>query len=50
MSEIVNGKKQITAETALELAEAFGTSAEFWMNLEVGYRLDLARRRRRRAG
>lgn len=50
VSEIVNGKKQITAETALELAEAFGTSAEFWMNLEVGYRLDLARRRRRCAG
>jgi HTH-type transcriptional regulator/antitoxin HigA len=47
VNEIVNGHKQITAETALRLAEAFGTSAEFWMNLEVGYRLDRARQRRK---
>jgi len=43
INEIVKGSKQITPETALELAEAFGTSAEFWTNLEAGYRLALAR-------
>lgn len=36
VSEIVNGVKQITPETALELAQAFGTSPELWMNLEGG--------------
>jgi HTH-type transcriptional regulator / antitoxin HigA len=43
ISAIVNGTKQITPETALELASAFGTSAEFWTNLESNYRLFLAR-------
>jgi HTH-type transcriptional regulator / antitoxin HigA len=44
INEIVQAKKQITPETALELAEAFGTSAEFWTNLEIGYRLHQARK------
>lgn len=44
INEIVKGTKQITPETALELAEAFGTSAEFWTNLEAQYRLTLARK------
>ncbi|MBI1920953.1 MAG: HigA family addiction module antidote protein [Geobacter sp.] len=44
INEIVKGIKQITPETALELAEAFGTSAEFWTNLEAQYRLALARK------
>jgi len=35
INEIVKGTKQITPETALVLAETFGTSAEFWTNLEV---------------
>ena len=42
ISEIVGGIKQITPSTALELAEAFGTSAELWVNLEANYRLYLA--------
>jgi HTH-type transcriptional regulator/antitoxin HigA len=33
INEIVKGTKQITPRTALELAETFGTSAEFWTNL-----------------
>jgi HTH-type transcriptional regulator/antitoxin HigA len=45
ISEIIRGAKQITPETALELAQAFGTSAEIWMNLEANYRLQRARRR-----
>jgi HTH-type transcriptional regulator / antitoxin HigA len=44
INEIIQAKKQITPETALELAEAFGTSAEFWTNLETKYRLHLAKK------
>lgn len=44
ISEIINAKKQITAETARELAAAFGTTAEFWTQLEANYRLHLAAR------
>ena len=42
ISEIVNGTKQITPETSLELSQAFGTSPEFWHNLEANYRLELS--------
>jgi HTH-type transcriptional regulator/antitoxin HigA len=44
VNEIIRGRKQITAATALALSSALGTSAEFWMNLETNYRLDIARR------
>ncbi len=44
INAIIQVKKQITPETALELAEAFGTSAEFWTNLETNYRLHKARK------
>ena len=40
---IVSGKRSITADTALRLGQYFGTSAEFWMNLQKIYELDLAR-------
>lgn len=39
ISEIVNGIKQITPETAIEFSRAFGTSDEFWNNLEANYQL-----------
>lgn len=39
ISEIVNGDKRITPETALSFASAFGTSAEFWLNLQSNYEL-----------
>jgi HTH-type transcriptional regulator/antitoxin HigA len=42
INEIINGAKQITPDTARELAKAFGTSMDFWMNLEANYRLFLA--------
>src|SRR5713226_10705368 len=42
INEIINGKKAITAETAIGLGDAFGTSAEYWMNLESLYRLHVA--------
>lgn len=42
ITEIMQGTKRITPETALELAQAFGTSPELWTNLEANYRLRLA--------
>ena len=38
---IVNGKKEITPRTAVELTAAIGTSPELWINLESAYRLSL---------
>ncbi len=43
VSEIVNGKRAITPDTALRLARYFGTSAEFWMGMQTTYDLELAR-------
>jgi antitoxin HigA-1 len=43
INEIVQGKRAITANTALRLARFFGTSAEVWMNLQALYDLELAR-------
>jgi HTH-type transcriptional regulator/antitoxin HigA len=39
VNAIVNGRKQITAETALQLEEAFGSPATYWMNLESLWKL-----------
>lgn len=41
--QIVAGKRNLTADTALRLAQYFGMSADFWMNLQSAYELDLAR-------
>ena len=42
VSAIVNGKRAITADTALRLARYFGTSAQYWLNLQTAYDLQLA--------
>ena len=42
INEIVHGKRGITTDTALRLAKYFGTSAEFWINLQSRYELDRA--------
>lgn len=47
LNEIVNGKRGITADTALRLARCFGTSAEFWLNLQSLYDLRMAERKAR---
>ncbi len=39
INDILAGKRGITADTALRLARYFGTSAEFWMNLQAAYEL-----------
>jgi HTH-type transcriptional regulator / antitoxin HigA len=44
INEIVNKSKQVTPETAVQLGEAFGNSAEFWANLEALYRVRLAKK------
>ncbi|OGO39935.1 MAG: addiction module antidote protein, HigA family [Chloroflexi bacterium RBG_16_57_9] len=43
INEIIQGKRSITADTALRLARFFGTSAEVWMNLQAHYDLELAK-------
>jgi len=43
MGDIVNGRRAVTADTALRLARFFGTTSEFWMNMQVGYELELAK-------
>ena len=42
INEIVHGKRAITADTAIRLACYFGTSPQFWMNLQGRYDLDVA--------
>lgn len=41
INEIVLGKRRITADTALRLAQYFGTSAKFWLGLQMDYDLDV---------
>lgn len=45
VSEILNGKKEITTETAFEFGEALGTSPDLWINLQTNYRLFMARQK-----
>jgi addiction module HigA family antidote len=42
--QILAGKRNVTAATALRLAQYFGMAADFWMNLQSAYELDLARK------
>ena len=42
VNEIVHGKRSITANSALRLAKYFGTSPEFWLNLQTSYDLEEA--------
>jgi len=42
---ILNGQRAITGDTALRLAHFFGTSAEFWLNLQSLYELRIAERK-----
>jgi addiction module HigA family antidote len=45
ISEIVNGKRAITPDTALRLARYFETGAEFWMGMQTTHDLEMARDR-----
>jgi antitoxin HigA-1 len=44
VADIVNFKRGITSDTALRLAQYFGTTAQFWMNLQTLYDLEVAER------
>jgi addiction module HigA family antidote len=42
LTEIINGKRSISADTAMRLGRYFGTSAQMWMNMQSQYELELA--------
>src|ERR1700674_3241083 len=42
---ILNGQRAVTGDTALRLAHFFGTSAEFWLNLQSLYEIRLAQKK-----
>jgi len=45
VTQVLNGTRAITGDTALRLAHFFGTSAEFWLNLQSLYELRLAQKK-----
>ncbi len=49
LNELIKGKRGVTAEAALDLADALGTSPRLWMNLQATYDLGEAVKRRRAA-
>jgi antitoxin HigA-1 len=44
IERLIREETALTADTALRLSRYFGTTAEFWMNLQTGYELDCAKR------
>ena len=49
VTQILNGRRSITGDTALRLGHFFGTSAEFWLNLQSLYEIRLAQEKSGRA-
>src|SRR5215211_3667961 len=47
INEIVSGKRGVTPSTALRLAKYFGTSADFWLNLQIKFDLYIAQKKER---
>ena len=45
ITEILNGRRAVTGDTALRLAHFFGTTAEFWLNLQSLYEIRLAQQK-----
>lgn len=41
ISEVIHGKRRITPETALRLSKALGVSERFWLNIQLGYDLEI---------
>ncbi len=48
LNELIKGKRGVTADSALDLANRLGTSAKLWMNLQATHDLDQAIKRRRK--
>jgi antitoxin HigA-1 len=42
ITQIIQGKRSITGDTALRLAHWFGTDPQFWLNLQAAYEIDVA--------
>jgi antitoxin HigA-1 len=42
ITQIIQGKRSITGDTALRLAHWFGTDPQFWLNLQTSYEIDVA--------
>ena len=49
MSEIINGKRNLTPELAVRLEEALGIKAEFWMKYQMAYEIDKIRIKNKKA-
>jgi addiction module HigA family antidote len=49
VNTLINGKRGVTAETALLLAKVFGTTPQFWMNLQVAVDLWYAQQKMQKA-
>jgi addiction module HigA family antidote len=49
LNELINGKRGITADSALDLSEALGIAPELWLNLQMAFDLNRAVLRRKRA-
>ena len=47
LNELIKGRRGMTADSALDLARALGTSAKLWMNFQATYDLDRAAKQRR---
>jgi len=45
ISQIIHGKREITADTALRLGRYFGIEPEFWLNIQVRYNMKIAKRK-----
>lgn len=43
ISQILSGKRNISADTALRLGRLFGTGPQFWLNLQIAYELDVTK-------
>lgn len=43
ITAIINGNRSITADSALRISQFFGTTPEFWLNLQISYDLKIAR-------
>ena len=48
LNAIINGKRHVTVDIALDFAEALGTSPQFWMNLQNNYNFSIARKNRKK--
>jgi addiction module HigA family antidote len=49
LNELINGKRGITADSALDLADELGTTPEVWLNLQMHYDLSRAEAKRKKA-